>query len=770
MPLLVPSLDDRRYQDLLDEALARIPVHNPEWTNFNKSDPGVTLVEVFAFLTETLLYRCNLVPERNRRKFLSLLGVPLQPASSAQGLVVFANERGPLSTITLNAGLEVRAGQVPFRTERGLDVLPIEAQVYYKKAMPPDDQVRAYYQQLYASHAAPAPATTEFQLYQTTLLPTTGTGGIDLGNDAVDGSLWIALLVRATDKPYDQALPVARDALANRTISLGVVPALADASRTLTPGGRARPDGVPHLQFQLPNVAAASVPSYSPLVASASVDVLAEPGVVEVTLPGASQLTWWDNLGPLDAGVGDLPPALDDATVSGRVITWLRVRSATVTRTQLMWVGINATSVSQRAHVANEQLPNGTGEPDQVVVLSRRPLIPGSVQLTVQNPNGTVEQWQAIDDLSTAGPEVPAPDPRQPPGVPPVRNPLVRVFSIDAESGEMRFGDGTRGKRPPAGALLRADYDYGLGAAGNVGPRSINTSPALPGGLKVSNPVRTWGGAQAETARDGEKQIARYLQHRDRLVNAADFETVTWRTPGVDLGRVDIIPAFNPELAPNGPGDAPGAVTVMVIPRFDPSQPDAPLPDQLFLDTIAAYLEQRRLVTTELFLCPPTYRPIWVSVGIDVLPSFAVAQVTDAVKQALRQFLSPLPSGPGGPPDDTALALGAAPATDLSQGWPLRKSVVDLELAAQASRVAGVLLVRGVLLADGSQPGTRTIPISGLELPRIIGISVALGDPIDIDQLRGQVGGQGAPGSGGTGGPGLPPNFLPVPVIPEECR
>src|SRR5205814_5983525 len=123
MPFNIPTLDDRHYQELLSETLARVPVHNPEWTNFNESDPGVTLIELFAFLTENLLYRSNQIPERNRRKFLSLLNVPLQPASSAQGLVTFANERGPLRTITLNHDLEVRGGQVPFRTEKGLDVL-----------------------------------------------------------------------------------------------------------------------------------------------------------------------------------------------------------------------------------------------------------------------------------------------------------------------------------------------------------------------------------------------------------------------------------------------------------------------------------------------------------------------------------------------------------------------------------------------------------------------------------------------------------------------
>src|SRR5262245_29813782 len=134
LPLI--TLDDRKYQDLLDEAKARVPVHNPEWTNFNASDPGVTLLELFAFLTENLLYRCNQVPDRNRRVFLSLLGVPLRPASSARGLVTFTNERGPLQTIPLNAGLDVRAGPVPFHTEDGLDVLPVEGQAYFKREQP----------------------------------------------------------------------------------------------------------------------------------------------------------------------------------------------------------------------------------------------------------------------------------------------------------------------------------------------------------------------------------------------------------------------------------------------------------------------------------------------------------------------------------------------------------------------------------------------------------------------------------------------------------
>src|SRR5688500_6775053 len=165
MPLTVPAIDNRSYQELVDEALARIPVHNPEWTNFNRSDPGVTLVELFAFLTEAHVYRANQIPERSRRKFLSLLGVPVAPASSARGMVAFANERGPLETVTVDAGLEVRAGQVPFRTMLGIDILPVEGRAFVKQPLPAaSPELEAYYLQLYASHRGGRPELKKVKL------------------------------------------------------------------------------------------------------------------------------------------------------------------------------------------------------------------------------------------------------------------------------------------------------------------------------------------------------------------------------------------------------------------------------------------------------------------------------------------------------------------------------------------------------------------------------------------------------------------------------
>src|SRR5262249_23040304 len=80
MPLDLPNLDDRRYADLVDEALAMIPANAPEWTNHNPSDPGITLIELFAFITEMLLFRLNRVTPENVLSFLRLLnGKPILP-------------------------------------------------------------------------------------------------------------------------------------------------------------------------------------------------------------------------------------------------------------------------------------------------------------------------------------------------------------------------------------------------------------------------------------------------------------------------------------------------------------------------------------------------------------------------------------------------------------------------------------------------------------------------------------------------------------------
>ena len=772
MPLTLPLIDDRKYQDLRDDALARIPVHNPEWTNFTSSDPGVTLVELFAFLTESLLYRANQIPERNRRKFLQLLGLHLRPASAAHGIVTFANDRGPLEVTTLPTGLDLRAGSLAFHLDQGLDVVPIEGRVYFKRELKgAAPELRAYYDQLYASFLKP-PLPTTAKLYESVSLNTTD--GIDLRADTVDGSFWIALLARKDDvaglagPALAERLDNIRDLLASKTVTVGIVPWLTDVTRRLTPGGTADPEEKPQIKCEiplvppngeLPQAEAERVARYRavPVVAG---DVMARPDTIQVILPDKRGLGLWTNLDPLEAGVGDFPPAIEDTNVDARVITWLRFSVAAPAQAKILWAGINAAMVSQRARVIAERLPDGTGAPDQVLHLAHHPVLADSVRLFVTRANGQLpEEWAPIDDLTTAGPEVPVPDPRLPPGSLAAPTKRSTVFALDAEAGDIQLGDGFRGARAPLAAMLVADYDYSDGASGNVKEGAIKTGPSLPPGFNVTNPIRTWGGADAETVKEGEKQVQRWMQHRERLVSAEDFVTITWRTPGVEIGRVEVIPAATPELGANEPGDAPGAVTLVVIPRRDPQQPDAPRPDRLFLDAICEWLDPRRLVTTEVFLRGPIYKSIWISAGIDIAMELSIAEVRQAVEQALRATLSPLPPNNTDAGPDPLLPVFTKPAPSAPHGWPLRKPVVALELAAVIARVPGVTAVRQLLLAaDDDTTSRESVDMKGLELPRIAGLMVTAGPALPLADLRGV-----GPVAAG------PVSFVPVPVVPKEC-
>lgn len=782
MPITLPKIDDRRYPQLVDEALARIPVHTPEWTNFNRSDPGVTLIEVFAFLTESLLYRANQIPERNRRKFLQLLRIPLRTAVPARGLITISND-APSPTpagVVLNEGIEVRAGQVPFRTHGALDVLPVEGRVFVKKKSTASAEATNYYKQLYASYRGDAPEL-DLELYESVPFPTRD-GAPLAPSETSDNSFWLALLVRDADargvKPEDmpQTRDLLRRAIANRTLTLGVVPSLSATEATLPSGRPFASRSTLTLNAAVPKVTSEGglredrTAEYKPIETRADVDVFSVVGTVNIALPDEASMRLWNDLDPLESGVDALPPAIDDETVAARVITWVRLTPSAPTTTSFLWMGINAVSISQRARVVGELLPAGTGEPDQLVKLALAPVLYDSIEVTVQPPGKAIETWRLIDDLFVAPAEVPLPDPTAPTATHTHDELSPNVFLLNAEAGEIRFGDGIHGSRPPENAVMRATYDYALGAEGNVGTGTIKTSSALPEGFSVANPIPTWGGADAETVEEGEKQISRYLQHRNRLVTVNDFVNLTLRTPGVDVARVEVLPNYHPSRG----GDSPGVVTLMLIPAYDPDQPDAPLPRPPFLEAVCRHLDPRRLITTQIILRGPDYQGIWISIGVKVDAGFNESLVTEAVKADIVRFLMPFTSGGREQlPDSDPVVLGSA--TPKTNGWKLGKSVVALELVAVANRTRGVEFARNdIILAKSDGTIAQQVELSGLQLPRILGIRVTNGAAAPLSDLMGGAGGtdngSGGGNGGGNGNGGRGPRKVQIPVIPEECR
>ncbi len=122
-----PNLDDRNFEDIVQEAVRLIPQYCPEWTNHNRSDPGITLIELFAWMTEMTLYRLNRVPEKNFLAFLELMGIALAPPQPARTVLKFGiNPKADVVTVPQGTRVGTKPGPdgntIAFETESDLVV------------------------------------------------------------------------------------------------------------------------------------------------------------------------------------------------------------------------------------------------------------------------------------------------------------------------------------------------------------------------------------------------------------------------------------------------------------------------------------------------------------------------------------------------------------------------------------------------------------------------------------------------------------------------
>lgn len=750
MPLTVPVLDDRNFDQLLQDATARIPSFTPEWTNYGlDSDPGVTIVQLFAFLTDTLLYRVNRYPQTNRLKFLQLLGTGLRPAASATGLVTISNDRGPIAPLPLEAGIHVGAGNIDFVTTTPLDVLPVEAQVYYKRKIDSNDpNYQSYVTQYEAVQLAEeaalssdagaqdaASSSVQLVFYETVQMTPPSAANpsptVDLTVDTMDNALYVALLARPNVATADTIA-----AIANQTIELGIIPSPSGTVPPLQPlqlASRPSPSGA--LIFEMPANFGTDVetPQYAARTPLATPDVLDEIGVVPVPLPGASAIGAWSFTDPMSEGTEDFPPKIDDPSVAGRLVTWIRIRlpqptnaTATVASAKISWVAVNAALIQQAVPITGEVVGTATGEPDQAYQLANTPVLPNTLTVVTQNTGSsipTATAWGQTDDLLSAGP-------------------ADNLYTIDAESGQITFGTGINGARPSLGDRIIANYQYGGGPQGNVAIAAINSSNdlRLQGGYTIANPIPTSGGDSGQTAAQAEATIPQIIRHKDRLVTAQDFADVAMQAPGVDINRIDVLPLYSP--GPPALDDAPGVVTLMAVPTTDLTNPLWPMPDRLFLQRLCTFLDTRRLVTTELYVRGPDYVPVYISIGIAVQSGYFPDLVRQTVTTGLQQYLSSLNGlGPSG------------------AGWPLRKALLAKDIEAAATRLDGVEFVNSLLLGGADGAAVDSMTFTGLQLPRLDGLLVVEGDAPPLASVLGAVVQPAQPGV----------SIVPVPVSKAKC-
>lgn len=130
MTLPAPRLDDRSFQDIVDEAKSRIHRHSPDWTDHNVSDPGIAILELLAWMTEMMLYRLNQVPDRLYLKFLELMGIELHGSVAATTDLLFRLTGPQAEAVRVPAGTQVASDRrdeeepVVFQTTSELVVSP----------------------------------------------------------------------------------------------------------------------------------------------------------------------------------------------------------------------------------------------------------------------------------------------------------------------------------------------------------------------------------------------------------------------------------------------------------------------------------------------------------------------------------------------------------------------------------------------------------------------------------------------------------------------
>src|SRR4029453_16707174 len=139
MPLPVPNLDDRSFDGLVADLLARIPAHTPEWTHAGEGDPGRTLIELFAFMGDALLFRLNQVPEKQRRVFLNLLGLPRRPAAPARGLIALTLPEEVRGAVDLRTRASL-ARPLPFESLDEVSLAPVTGEGYMKRRLSGDER------------------------------------------------------------------------------------------------------------------------------------------------------------------------------------------------------------------------------------------------------------------------------------------------------------------------------------------------------------------------------------------------------------------------------------------------------------------------------------------------------------------------------------------------------------------------------------------------------------------------------------------------------
>ncbi len=652
MSLPAPVLDDRRFQEIVDEAKSNITRYCPEWTDHNVSDPGIAMIELFAWMTDMLLYRVNQVPDKLYVKFLEMVGIVLEPPRAAHAPVTFYLSAPQPTDIKIPEGTEVAtvrtetSSAIVFTTEADLTIRTTKTQAIYTRASD-----------------AKAPWTSR------------DVRRLELGGHPIN--------VFSTDPAPGDALYIAlerdhsRHVLAIRlTCDVAAGPGVNPTNPPFVwQVWQGKDSGWGACDVEYDGTHALNIPGEV---------ILHTPTMAEGVL--SDQRGWWLRclLTPstADSGAYYKPPIVSQLQVEARGGT-VGARHAVTVRDEVL--GRSDGTPGQRFRLQNTPVLARDARRDTLVV----ELTPGGDQVWHEvadfADSSEYDLVFTLDSLTgelTLGPSLLQPD-----------------------GSVYRFG-----AVPPKGSRLRmARYQYGGGVLGNAPPGALAIlKSSIPYVARVSNREAATGGRDAQSLEDAKLRAPQKLRSRARAVTADDYEQLAMEVPGVARAHCLV-----PGAQPGRPQDPrPGHVVLLVLPQVDdPSSPMTPsqvaLPPAM-ASAVQARLNDHRLLGTTLEVRAPRLQ--WLTVGV----TLRVAERTDPAimeelrvqgEEALYRYLNPYVGGPHGAGWPLGRDLNRSELWGLLQQIPRVEYADELRITIAESQAA---------VAQSNSASHLSVPFDGL--------------------------------------------------------
>ena len=585
MALTTANLDDRSFQDLVDEAKKKINLYCPEWTDHNVSDPGVTLIELFAWMVETTLYRLNQVPDKHYVKLMELLGIRLQEPRASRVPVTFWLSAPQPQAVQIPVSVEASTARVEgsepviFTTDETMTVeVPILSHILTRKGGQYSEVDLRRLRKGFRTFSDSPQVSDAFYF------------GFE---NALDNHILGLQLecVRAKGKGViPEYPPLIYQAWCADTWM--------DAD--LEEDGTGGMNWSGQIKLHLPK------------------------GMTERAMGGAS--AHWVRIRVVETAPDQEPYEASPEVQNVSAASW----GGTVPATHA-------------AIVRNESLGRSDGSPGQIFQVERAPILQRDTDEIVQvwqTDRGSWQDWQEVEDFGGSGPEDLhftcdgvsgeirfGPALRQPDGT------VHRYGSIPPRGAEIRF----------------SAYRHGGGTVGNVRAGTITElrSP-IPYVDRIVNRHPASGGVDAEDLEDAKLRAPHALRTRRRAVTSADFEHLVRQEFAAEVARVRCLQASLPGVDGRpGPGQI-YILIIPSLPRhlalgYVPAGQLA-LDDDL-RRLIESYLDEHRLLTAQLTVRPPDYKRVTVTAEVNVRAEAEPHRVEQAVAACLEALLNPFVGG-----------------------------------------------------------------------------------------------------------------------------